>query len=111
MLRNTTLNRFIAVIIMISMIAGFTVSGTTISKADESYLLSLNRPCYASTVNGNDIPARATDGDIYTQWGAQWEIDNQWIDVDLGAVATIDRVVLKWQNEMTYDQIQNRGIK
>lgn len=102
MQKNNSLNRFIAVLVMISMIAGLTVSGTTISKADESYLLSLNRPCYASTVNGNDIPTRATDGDIYTHWGAQWEIDNQWIDVDLGAVATIDRVVLKWQNEMTY---------
>ncbi|MDD7793351.1 discoidin domain-containing protein [Clostridium sp. 'White wine YQ'] len=71
-------------------------------KAVTSYLLSLNRPCYASSVNGGDTATRATDGDINTAWGAAWNVDNQWIDIDLGAVATVDRVVLKWQSQNTY---------
>lgn len=72
------------------------------AKEQDSWLLSLNRAAYASSVNGGDIPTRATDGDITTQWGAQWETTNQWLDVDLGAEAVMDRFVIKWQNPMTY---------
>ncbi len=86
------------------MLAGMTVCSNIrpVHAAAASYLLSLNRPAYASTVNGGDVPTRATDGDIATQWGAAWNVDNQWIDIDLGAVAIINRVVLKWQNPLTY---------
>jgi endo-1,3(4)-beta-glucanase len=80
----------------------FSLRSNSINAATTSYLLSLNRPCYASTVNGGDVPSRATDGDVATQWGAAWNVDNQWIVVDLGATATVDRVVLKWQSVNTY---------
>ena len=94
-------NKYIAILCMLSML--FEMIGIQQVKADAgSYLLSLGRPAYASTANGGDVPTRATDEDINTAWGAVWNVDNQWIDVDLGAAAQIDRVVLSWQSPNTY---------
>ncbi len=94
-------NRYISFILIFTLISG--TLGIQEAKADTaSYLLSLGRPAYASTVNGGDVASRATDEDINTAWGAAWNIDNQWIDVDLGASAKIDRVVLAWQSPNTY---------
>lgn len=95
------INKYFAVLISICMI--FEMAGIPeVKAAAGSYLLSLGRPAYASTVNGGDVASRATDEDINTAWGAAWNIDNQWIDVDLGAAANIDRVVLSWQSPNTY---------
>ncbi len=94
-------NKFMAFLVTFSMIWG-TVGIQNVKADSNSYLLSLGRPAYASTVNGGDVAARATDDDINTAWGAAWNIDNQWIDVDLGAAAEIDRVVLSWQSPSTY---------
>ncbi|ADQ45030.1 coagulation factor 5/8 type domain protein [Caldicellulosiruptor kronotskyensis 2002] len=72
------------------------------ANAETSYLISVNRPCYASSVNGSDTPERATDGDLGTYWQAAWNIDNQWIDVDIGKTAQINKIVFKWQSELSY---------
>lgn len=53
------------------------------------------------TSSGNEstgyLPGDATDGDLGSRWSSAFT-DPQWIDVDLGSVQTIDRVVLRWQD-------------
>ncbi|WP_219721950.1 chitosanase [Microbacterium aurantiacum] len=61
-------------------------------------LISKNRPATASTVEaaGHEA-AKAVDGDASTRWASTEGVDNQWVRVDLGAGAKIDKVVLKWE--------------
>jgi hypothetical protein len=51
----------------------------------------------ASSIEGPDHPAEnAVDGDANTRWATGYS-DPQWIQVDLGAVYHINRVVLDWE--------------
>ncbi|HEY0738467.1 MAG TPA: discoidin domain-containing protein, partial [Herpetosiphonaceae bacterium] len=59
--------------------------------------LALNRPVSASSVENGGTPATAAvDGNTGTRWSSAAS-DPQWISVDLGAVRTIGRVVLRWE--------------
>ena len=67
-------------------------------------LLSYNKPATASTYQDDGacsgcVPARATDVDPATRWATSstngW-VDPGWITIDLGAQATITKVVLQW---------------
>jgi hypothetical protein len=59
--------------------------------------LALNATATASSVDdpGNG-PENAVDGDDKTRWSSAYE-DNQWIQLDLKAAATFDRIVLLWE--------------
>jgi beta-glucosidase-like glycosyl hydrolase len=60
-------------------------------------LLSQGKPTTASTIENAGTPAAAaTDGDPGTRWSSAFS-DPQWVQVDLGATASIDRVVLTWE--------------
>lgn len=41
-------------------------------------------------------PYRATDGDTGTRWASVWS-DDQWLQVDLGAVRRVGRVTIDWE--------------
>ncbi len=80
----------------------FQVFGTGGSTADG--LLSYGKPATASTFQDDGacsgcVPARATDLDPATRWATSatngW-VDPGWITVDLGATATVSKVVLQW---------------
>jgi hypothetical protein len=63
-----------------------------------STLLSQGRPATASSVEGAGTPASAAvDGDAGTRWSSQFS-DPQWLQVDLGAPASITQVVLQWES-------------
>jgi endoglucanase Acf2 len=96
---NSVIATLVACVMLFGTASGI---GFKVSAAASNYLLSLNRPCSASTTNGGDVPSRATDGDMTTAWGAQSNLNNQWIDVDLGAAATISSVTLNWQSQLSY---------
>src|SRR6185437_16639032 len=72
----------------------------SVVNAADSYLLSLDRPAYASSVEGNLTPDLAFDGKVSTnsRWGSSHGDLTQWIYVDLGASANINQVILRWQN-------------
>lgn len=81
----------------------FQVFGTT-SGTPSAGLLSYNKPATASTFQDDGMcsqctPAKATDFDPATRWATSatngW-VDPGWITVDLGAPATISKVVLQW---------------
>jgi hypothetical protein len=67
------------------------------TSAHADVLLSQGRPATASsTENAGTAAADAVDGDTGTRWSSAFS-DPQWIQVDLGATATINRVVLNWE--------------
>ncbi|WP_367137364.1 PQQ-dependent sugar dehydrogenase [Saccharothrix sp. HUAS TT1] len=60
-------------------------------------LLSRGKPATASSSGSSGLaPAMAVDGNSATRWASQGGIDPSWIQVDLGATATITRVRLQW---------------
>lgn len=60
-------------------------------------LLSQGKPVTASSLEGAGTPAAAAvDGDHGTRWSSQFA-DPQWIQVDLGAPAQLNQVVLRWE--------------
>jgi hypothetical protein len=60
-------------------------------------LLSQGRPATASSTENAGTPAsNAVDGVTTTRWSSAFS-DPQWLQVDLGATATISQVVLQWE--------------
>ncbi|HZB49447.1 MAG TPA: beta-1,3-glucanase family protein [Mycobacteriales bacterium] len=60
-------------------------------------LLSQGRPTTASSVENSGLgPGNAVDGNLGTRWSSAFS-DPQWIQVDLGATATVDQVILRWE--------------
>jgi hypothetical protein len=60
-------------------------------------VLSQGRPATASSAEGAAWAApNAVDGDPNTRWSSLFA-DPQWLQVDLGATATISQVVLQWE--------------
>ncbi len=78
--------------------------GTPAQAADA--LLSQNKPATASSTEGAGYAAsNAVDGGTGTRWASAWS-DPQWLQVDLGASATLTQVVLAWENYAISYQIQ-----
>ena len=99
------LKKSLACALSMAMLAGSAdFSNLHVSAADRSkpWLLSTDRPAYASSLNGGDVASFATDGKISTQWGAAANKANQWLDIDLGGKADISKVVIDWQNDASY---------
>ncbi|MGW1062641.1 DUF1996 domain-containing protein [Micromonospora rubida] len=81
---------------LIALLGGYLVA-TAIRADAADPLLSQGRPATASsTENGGTPAANAVDGDNGTRWGSAFS-DPQWLRVDLGATATVSRVVLRWE--------------
>ena len=72
-----------------------TVAATSASAADG--LISQGKPATASSTESAAFPAaNAVDGNKGTRWSSAFS-DPQWLQVDLGATATISSVVLDWE--------------
>ena len=66
--------------------------------------LALNGPAEASSVeNQNLLPEFAVDGKTKTRWSSAHRDDPQWFKVDLGAVKTVGRAVILWENSAALD--------
>jgi endoglucanase Acf2 len=59
-------------------------------------LISQNKAVYASSVTGANTPDQAVDGLLASRWESAYK-DPQWLYVDLGANASISRVVINWE--------------
>jgi beta-glucosidase-like glycosyl hydrolase len=91
------------------VLAGYTA--VTAGRAGAaSTLLSQGKPATVSSVEGAGTPASAAvDGNAGTRWSSVFS-DPQWLQVDLGTTATVDRVVLTWEAAYaTAYQIQVSG--
>src|SRR5262249_43698309 len=86
----------IASIAALVVLAGYTAV-TTGRAGAASTLLPQGNPAPASSVEGAGTPASAAvDGNAGTRWSSVFT-DPQWLQVDLGGTATVDRVVLSWE--------------
>jgi hypothetical protein len=75
---------------------GLTAAAVTAARAADP-LLSQGKPATASSQEGADVSAgKAVDGDAGTRWSSQFS-DPQWLQVDLGATATLSSVSLQWE--------------
>ncbi len=70
---------------------------SVVNSADPNTDLALGRTATASSIdNSNNEPQNAVDGNPNTRWSSDYT-DDQWIQVDLGAVSAFDRFVLAWE--------------
>ncbi|MFF2521122.1 discoidin domain-containing protein [Streptomyces liangshanensis] len=58
--------------------------------------LALHKAVTASSEDGSNKAANATDGNSGSRWSSAYE-DNQWIQVDLGSSVPFNRVVVVWE--------------
>ena len=82
---------------ILPLVAWIVTGPLSLAGADEAPV-SQGRPATASSVEGAHWPASAAvDGDITSRWSSAFR-DPQWLEVDLGAATSVDRVVLRWEN-------------
>ena len=82
-------------LLVLSMAAYAVVAPSAAHAADS--LLSQGKPTTASSQENAGTPAAdATDGNTGTRWSSAFS-DPQWLQVDLGATASVDKVVLNWE--------------
>ena len=94
LMRQTRAALILALALCMSLYA-LTVAAPTAHAADS--LLSQGKPTTASSLENAGTPAaNATDGNAGTRWSSAFS-DPQWLEVDLGAAASIDKVVLTWE--------------
>src|SRR5256885_654685 len=85
----------VAVTVLTTLLAGGYAAIRSASAAGP--LISQGKPATASSVENAGLPASAAfDGNSGTRWSSAFS-DPQWIQVDLGATATVDQVVLTWE--------------
>ncbi|MER5865193.1 discoidin domain-containing protein [Kitasatospora sp. NPDC002040] len=96
--RRLTARPPLVLLLVTALLAGLVLAlgGGTPARAADA-LLSQGRPATASsTENGGTPAAAAVDGNTGTRWSSAAS-DPQWLQVDLGATATLSRVVLSWE--------------
>jgi hypothetical protein len=101
--------RVLATIAAALALAAALLAGTAHS-AEAATLLSQGKTATASSVENASFPASAAvDGNTGTRWSSAFS-DPQWLEVDLGATASISQVVLQWETAYaTAFQIQTSG--
>lgn len=60
----------------------------------------------------NDKAANVIDGKLGTRWESEWNVDPQWLYVDLGSVKNINKVGFSWEGAYAkryYVQISNNA--
>ncbi len=90
-----------ALLVAVMSAAATAVAGTALALGTPAgaatTLLSQGRPATASSTENAGTPASAAvDGNASTRWSSAFS-DPQWIQVDLGATATVTQVVLTWE--------------
>jgi hypothetical protein len=78
-------------------LAVYALVATTTAAHAAPTLLSQGKPATASSLENASFPAsNAVDGNTGTRWSSQFS-DPQWLEVDLGATASISQVVIQWE--------------
>ena len=83
-------------LLLVLSLAAYAIVAPTAAHAADS-LLSQGKATTASSQENAGTPASdATDGNTGTRWSSAFS-DPQWLQVDLGATASVDKVVLQWE--------------
>lgn len=99
--------RVLPALISTAVVVTLTQSLLTASAANDS-LLSLNKLTTTSSNEAAELDGgKAVDGDTTTRWASAEGADPQWIAVDLGGPAIVNRVSLTWETAFASDyQVQ-----
>jgi F5/8 type C domain len=97
-LRWLAWRRFSVIGVALALTAALALVAVPASRAAAaSTLLSQGQPATASSTENGTFPAsNAVDGNTGTRWSSAFS-DPQWLQVDLGATASITQVVLQWE--------------
>jgi hypothetical protein len=97
-LRTLTCRRISITGVVLALVATLAlVAGPSSRASAASTLLSQGKPATASSIENAGTPASAAfDGNTATRWSSAFS-DPQWLQVDLGASASITQVVLQWE--------------
>ncbi|MCZ4098714.1 MULTISPECIES: DUF1996 domain-containing protein [unclassified Streptomyces] len=83
--------------VLFSLLSMLGIGGALSTASAAGTLISQSRPATASSIESAQTPAGAVvDGDSTTRWASAWS-DPQWIQIDLGAGATVNQVELDWE--------------
>jgi len=94
--RPSRIRALVAASAVLAVTAGL-LTAVSLQASAAGTLLSQGKPATASSLENSSFPAsNAVDGNTGTRWSSQFS-DPQWLEVDLGATATIDQVVLNWE--------------
>ncbi|WP_405014587.1 DUF1996 domain-containing protein [Kitasatospora sp. NBC_01539] len=94
---RTPARRRLAGLLAAVLTAAAVLTGTVVQAQAADTPISQGRPVTASSLENAAYPAGlAVDGNGGTRWSSS-AADNQWIQVDLGANASINRIVLDWE--------------
>jgi len=88
----------LALSVLLGSWSGAPAPAAAATAAEASHLLTYGGAAYASSVEGGLTPDKAVDGSLDSRWGSAFSADPQWIYVDLGAEATIDKAIIRWEN-------------
>ncbi|HET6856286.1 MAG TPA: discoidin domain-containing protein [Streptomyces sp.] len=94
--RTTVLATVFTAILL--LIGGLLLVNPDQADAAADPLISRGKPATASSTEEAALgAAQAFDGDPATRWASAEGVDPQWLQVDLGAGATVSRVALTWE--------------
>ncbi|MFC8455175.1 discoidin domain-containing protein, partial [Kitasatospora sp. NPDC057223] len=94
---GATARRTPAVLAAAAMVAGAILALPSTAAQAADTLLSQGKTVTASSEENYGTPAvNAVDGNLGSRWSSA-NTDQQWLQVDLGSVATISRVQLNWE--------------
>jgi len=96
--RSLAARRILIAGVVVALIAAAALVAGPAGKASAAAtLLSQGKPATASSTENATFPAsNAVDGNTSTRWSSAFS-DPQWLEVDLGASASISQVVLQWE--------------
>ena len=90
-------HRSVTLLLVVALLATLALAVTGSPARAAGTLLSQGKLVTASSVENAGTPASAAvDGNTGTRWSSSAS-DPQWIQIDLGATATISQVVLNWE--------------
>src|SRR5262245_21002392 len=100
----------LTIILTVLALVGASMVAVATPAAAAGPLISQGKTATASsTENASFAASAAVDGNAGTRWSSAFS-DPQWLQVDLGATATISQVVLQWEAAYaTAFQIQTSG--
>jgi hypothetical protein len=83
--------------LVVALLASVVIVATNTPANAAGTLLSQGKPATASSLENATFPAsNAFDGNTGTRWSSAFS-DPQWLQVDLGASASVSQVVLQWE--------------
>ena len=107
MTRSIRTKKIISLVVCLALFLSTIVATGILTNADENTNLALGKTVTASNLRNGDDLITVTDG-VKNKLEDRQDLPTgeQWITVDLGAEATVDRIVVYWESEPSHLAIE-----